>query len=129
MNMTPAQAAEYQKGVDLVNAVAAKIEKRGAKKPSLRRGGRNGKANATHRVHIGYTASGRSRYAYFPLLSEAQAACNAVFAETGIVLSIEAMPDRTTTTVYLSELPHGGTAPEPNWPDYPEVAPLTAEAR
>jgi hypothetical protein len=44
------------------------------------------------RVHIGCTAKGRDRWRYYGTLEAATAAVSAVFAKTGIVLSIVRTP-------------------------------------
>lgn len=40
------------------------------------------------KVHVGYTRTGRNRWRRFATLADASAFCSAIFAKTGIVLSI-----------------------------------------
>jgi hypothetical protein len=42
-----------------------------------------------YRVHIGYTRRGADRWRYFQTLEAASKACNAVFQQTGIILTVE----------------------------------------
>ena len=44
--------------------------------------------SAMYRVHIGYSATGRNRWRYFDSIDTARAFVGAVFARTGIVLSV-----------------------------------------
>jgi len=43
-----------------------------------------------YRVHLGYTAAGRNRWAYFDTIEDANAYCELVRARRGIILSVVA---------------------------------------
>jgi hypothetical protein len=44
--------------------------------------------NATHKIHTGYTKTGKDRWAYFASLDDAREAVSEIFKRTGIIVAI-----------------------------------------